>query len=224
MDPHFIVDSLVDVQDVLVTAAPERSDLCGVSTSNVNGGNASHFVFDLFFKTSVYSFFQQVIAQSHEKQLNFDFAHIEGHIQFAPQSYFDTTLETNHHEEMSHNNTPSLITLPMELIYRILDCLAPKHILLSVYNVCERLNSLTDVYPPYQVKSRYNFSSGIHEFRRIISHRKQTPVVFHKLDRFASVWGRKVRAMSNLGETLMKPLCCHKCRRGTVLYCIRKGI
>ena len=89
---------------------------------------------------------------------------------------------------MPGNNIASLVTLPVELIYRILDHLAPKDIFLSVRNVCERLNSITDVYHPYQVNLTCNFLLHFHQFRSIIFYRNQPCVVLHNLDRSVSVW------------------------------------
>ncbi len=47
--------------------------------------------------------------------------------------------------------TPSLLTLPVEMIYRILDNLDNKTIILSCRDVCERLNTIVDSYRRYQV-------------------------------------------------------------------------
>ena len=47
----------------------------------------------------------------------------------------------------------SLLTLPVHLLYRILDELEPVEIFMSVRNVCSRLNLVTDSYHPYQVSS-----------------------------------------------------------------------
>jgi hypothetical protein len=47
--------------------------------------------------------------------------------------------------------SPSLLTIPIEFVYRILDNLDTVTILLSVRNVCLRLNAITDTYHPYQV-------------------------------------------------------------------------
>ena len=52
---------------------------------------------------------------------------------------------------MSDTATLSLHTLPVELVYRILDNLDKLTILLSCRNVCARLNAITDSYYPYQV-------------------------------------------------------------------------
>ena len=46
----------------------------------------------------------------------------------------------------------SFPTLPIHLVYCILDNLRPVDILMSVCNVCTRLNLIIDSYRPYQVK------------------------------------------------------------------------
>ena len=65
--------------------------------------------------------------------------------------YVYTTVDTTHKKKMSSNTTSSLILLPIELIYRILDHLQLKDVFLSVRNVCQRLDSITDIYHRYQV-------------------------------------------------------------------------
>ena len=52
---------------------------------------------------------------------------------------------------MSTKVTSSLITLPVELIYRILDHLKVVTIFLSCRNVCTRLNTIIDTDQRYQV-------------------------------------------------------------------------
>ena len=47
----------------------------------------------------------------------------------------------------------SLSTLPVHIVYRILDQLKPVEILISVRNVCTRLKLVTDSYHPYKVSS-----------------------------------------------------------------------
>ena len=54
---------------------------------------------------------------------------------------------------MSRISTPSLLTLPIEPVCRILDYLLPVDILLSVRNVSSRLDVITDTYHPYTVGS-----------------------------------------------------------------------
>ena len=131
--------------------------------------------FHLFYLLSSCSFSQQNIAQSHEIiDLSTIFKtrlHTQRNakIKFELRTYFDTTLYNNHYDKMSDNNTAFLTTLPIELIYRILDHLSSQDILLSVRNVCEQLNAITDVYPPYQV----NFFLDFHLFRSKVSFRNQ---------------------------------------------------
>ena len=45
----------------------------------------------------------------------------------------------------------SLLTLPVELVYQILDHLDELTILFSVRDVCSRLNLITNTYRRYQV-------------------------------------------------------------------------
>jgi hypothetical protein len=55
-------------------------------------------------------------------------------------------------KRMSNNIVPSLMSLPVELIYRILDRLDPLDILISVRNVCSHLERITETSDHYQVK------------------------------------------------------------------------
>ena len=54
-------------------------------------------------------------------------------------------------KHMSDQHSMSLSTLPIELVYRILDHLTQYNILISTFNVCTRWNSIIDTYQPYQV-------------------------------------------------------------------------
>lgn len=69
---------------------------------------------------------------------------------------------------MSNNTALSLLDLPIELIFRILDRLAPVTLLLSVRNVCKRLDQTTDVYHPYQVNLTLHSSTDFHRRRSTI--------------------------------------------------------
>ncbi|CAF4415995.1 unnamed protein product [Rotaria magnacalcarata] len=51
---------------------------------------------------------------------------------------------------MADKNSPSLLTLSVELIFRILDNLHESTILFSMHNVCAQLNTTTDAYHRYQ--------------------------------------------------------------------------
>ena len=61
------------------------------------------------------------------------------------------------HDDMSDSTDPSLLTLPIESVYRILEHLHPVDIILSVRAVCSRLNAITDSYQPYQVRVLFRF-------------------------------------------------------------------
>ena len=52
---------------------------------------------------------------------------------------------------MTTNAPLFLSTLPIELVYRILDNLDILTILFSLRNVCTRLNAITDTYHRYKV-------------------------------------------------------------------------
>lgn len=53
---------------------------------------------------------------------------------------------------MSDKLVSSLLTLPVHLIYHILDNLDELSILFSMRNVCQRMNIIVDSYYRYQVK------------------------------------------------------------------------
>jgi hypothetical protein len=62
----------------------------------------------------------------------------------------------------------SLLTLPVETVYRILDNLDELTILCSVRDVCTRLNLITDTYHRYKVKFASLFSSRRYSFYLLI--------------------------------------------------------
>jgi hypothetical protein len=67
-----------------------------------------------------------------------------------PWDWSKEPLENRH--RMPPNIQASLLcTVPIELVYCILDYLEPLDILVSVRDVCLRLNAITDTYHPYQV-------------------------------------------------------------------------
>jgi hypothetical protein len=51
----------------------------------------------------------------------------------------------------------SFLTLPVELVYRILDNLNDQTIFLSLINVCTRLNTIINTYDPYKVNFSFYF-------------------------------------------------------------------
>ncbi len=58
-------------------------------------------------------------------------------------------------------NITSFHTLPVELVYRILDKLDTLTILLSCRNVCTRFNAITDSYYRYQVNFSFTKKSDL---------------------------------------------------------------
>jgi hypothetical protein len=62
----------------------------------------------------------------------------------------------------------SFHTLPIELIYRILDHLAPLDILVSIQDVCIRLNAVIHTYYPYQVSFVHAFYSHIFLIDKVV--------------------------------------------------------
>jgi hypothetical protein len=81
---------------------------------------------------------------------------------------------------MSNNITPSILTLPIELVYRILDNLDQLTILLSLHNVCIRLNAITDTYYRYQVNFSFIFKLDFHHLLSIAHFiiESHFPVIF----------------------------------------------
>ena len=72
--------------------------------------------------------------------------------------------ETNQQQllrKMSCRASASLSTVPVELVYRILDHLSPIEVFLSARNVCQRLDSITDTYHRYKVGSASSCSSHV---------------------------------------------------------------
>ncbi len=58
---------------------------------------------------------------------------------------------------VSINMASSLLTLPIELVYRILDNVSDKTIVLSLINVCTRLNTIISTYHRYKVNFSFIF-------------------------------------------------------------------
>jgi hypothetical protein len=58
---------------------------------------------------------------------------------------------------MTDKMTLTLATLPVEMVYRILDHVNGKTIFLSLRNVCQRLNDIIDTYQRYQVNFSFIF-------------------------------------------------------------------
>jgi len=81
---------------------------------------------------------------------------------------------------MSTKATLSLLTLPVELVYRILDNLDSLTILLSVRGVCTRLNLISDTYHPYQVNFIFLLQCHLHLFQTYCLLEIQIMNMFHE--------------------------------------------
>ena len=79
------------------------------------------------------------------------YIHIKRKRNFTAHSFSTKHTFRKKEKSMSNKGTSSLLTLPVELVYRVLDNLDELTILLSVRDVCTRLNSITDKYHRYQV-------------------------------------------------------------------------
>lgn len=74
-------------------------------------------------------------------------------------------------KQMSGQQSWLLSTLPIELVYRILDYLTQYNTLISATNICERLDSIVGSYQSYQVK----LTSCILRFFKSKQHKIEMP-------------------------------------------------
>jgi hypothetical protein len=96
-----------------------------------------------------HSFFKQIIIQSRKIWTHSKRTKLTRHIiylTFEPTRYTSRQLSS-----MSNRITLSLLTLPVEIVYRILDHQNDFTIICSMRNVCQRLNKIVDSYHRYQV-------------------------------------------------------------------------
>jgi hypothetical protein len=71
-----------------------------------------------------------------------------------PTSFLSNTrilVNTTRVSSIHNMMQTSLQTLPIEIIYRILDHLSDNELFMSISNVCQRLNMIIDSYNRYQV-------------------------------------------------------------------------
>ncbi len=80
------------------------------------------------------------------------------------------------------NNMPvSLHTLPVELVYRILDNLGDVTLFVACRNVCTRLNDITDSYHRYQVIFDFIMQSSSHDFSSVSFSSEKYIILIHCL-------------------------------------------
>jgi len=64
-------------------------------------------------------------------------------------------MKKSKHVKISSKSTRNLDTLPVELVYRILDQLNVDDIFWSMTAVCQRLNAIVNTYDPYKVSLHF---------------------------------------------------------------------
>ncbi|CAF1433580.1 unnamed protein product, partial [Adineta steineri] len=81
-------------------------------------------------------------------------------------------------------NSLTLLTLLVELVYRILDHLDIPIILLSAYGVCTRLNTIIDTYPRYKVctKLTLRYKNIVDENLKYLANSLKMNTSFKELD------------------------------------------
>jgi len=71
---------------------------------------------------------------------------------FITKPFFQIKIHQNqYHTIMS----TSLHTLPVDIVYRILDHLDDTSLFISVSNICQRLNAIQNSYHRFQVSAQY---------------------------------------------------------------------
>ncbi len=85
---------------------------------------------------------------------------------------------------MSNKMSRSLLTIPVELVYRILDNVSERTIFLSLRNVCTRLNTIIDTYHRYQVNFSFISEVRFSSFSTCRSFNNESYFQFHSLFSF----------------------------------------
>jgi len=65
--------------------------------------------------------------------------------------------------------SPSLHTLPVDIVYRILDHLTGKDLFISASNICQRLNAVQTSYHRFRVSAQYYYFATLHQQMTFIS-------------------------------------------------------
>ena len=75
----------------------------------------------------------------------------------------------------------SLQTLPVEIVFRILDCLTDKELLLSANNICQRWNTILSCYENGRVGIRFFYTRQLIKFKFSIFYRISNSSIFHRV-------------------------------------------
>ncbi|CAF4871098.1 unnamed protein product [Rotaria socialis] len=76
------------------------------------------------------------------------------------ETFVSTEYDDNQTKIMTHQDSASLLTLPVELIHMIFDNLSDFTIICSLRQVCTRLNSIMDAYPGYQTLTEFHLNAN----------------------------------------------------------------
>jgi hypothetical protein len=110
---------------------------------------------------TLWLFHKSVISQSQESYVTWcTFADLKR------KGNFQSTHIASKIVPMSNKMTLSLATLPVELVYRILDNLDELTIHLSLYNTCSRLNTIINTYHQYRVNWSFILKFDFLSFQR----------------------------------------------------------
>jgi hypothetical protein len=99
------------------------------------------------------SFSEQIFAQLSP---NTDIQHKPIYFKRKRQLYISYIQRLHQLSSMSNKSIPSFFTLPVELIYRILDQMDDWTMLCSMQNVCTRIDTIFNTYYRYQVNFQIN--------------------------------------------------------------------
>jgi hypothetical protein len=106
---------------------------------------------------------QQKIAQSREthdtwfRKVNLKIAKAFNICMLPQKTHYNIQKQIS----VSINMASSLLTLPVEIVYHILDNVSDKTIFLSLINVCTRLNTIISTYHRYQVNFSFIFEVSL---------------------------------------------------------------
>jgi hypothetical protein len=98
-------------------------------------------LFYVFFQTNNYTVIRKKNPLETEKPSRYII-----YLALQPTRYTSRQLSSTSNKAM-----PSLVTLPVEIVYRILDHQEVVNIIWSMLNVCQRLDKIVNSYHRYQV-------------------------------------------------------------------------
>ncbi len=116
--------------------------------------HSSIFDFSLFVKDKERSKFQRHLLNSFNL-FNCSYQHKREKTKYLEDNGLYINFIKKQRTSRSDKMTLSLCSLPVDMVYQILDHLDNKALFLSVRNVCQRLNIIVDSYHRYKVKFKF---------------------------------------------------------------------